>query len=378
MKNSLIIIPFNVLLGDICDYAEQTIRILAKDNQVMGVALGNPLSLFRDFGTIIRGRFLIRHWGISILLPIMVVPFQRFKPLKRLNLLLNIFALNLWLVRQKKQKLLWFFEPRYLSHFLNWLMVDVSLYDCVDSFSVYEDWRTEHTVCLKKASFVVANSRTLQRQLSRIRPDAKRVPLGFAFQDMPRKLKPFKKKQALIFGYIGEIGQRFDLQFLQQLLKRYPTSTFLFIGPQRFAASLEGRKKQRLFQQFLRRPNVQWIAQLPRKALWQKARQFDVGLVPYDVRHSFNRSSFPMKVMEYFYAGVPVIATNIQELSFYPQYVYQPARRGWQGLGKFLSGWTPRQQQRERTIALANTWQKKVEAIETYLAARMRRTNSQV
>lgn len=380
MKNSLIIIPFNALLEDVCNYAEQTVRILSKTNRVVGIALGNPLSLFRNFGAIWRGQFFIHHWGARVFRPIMVIPFQRFDFIKRLNLILNILVLNFWLGQSRQKKVLWFFEPRYLSHFLRWLKTNSSLFDCVDYFFAYEEWKKEQLYCLQHASIVTVNSRTLEKKLQPFRQNLIEVPVGFSHRDMSvNRFKNRKKShQSLVFGFVGAIGNRLDFNFLKQLLIHRSKDPFVFIGPQTFyTQTVVGKKKQQLFQQLLQKPNVHWISRLSRKKMWQQARQFDVGIIPYDARDLFNQYSFPMKTMEYFYTGLPVISTNIQELSLYPKYVYLPHSRGWKNLKRFLDGWDIKRQREQRRITLEHTWEKKVSAITQLLSERMRFVSNQ-
>ena len=217
MKNSLIVIPFNAHLDDVCDYAEQTIRLLAKSNATLGVALGNPLSLYRDFGAIWRGKFFVTQWGARVLRPVMIIPFQRFELIKRMNFFLNIVAINSWLLFRPQPKILWFFEPRYLSLFLRFSIFKLSVFDCVDYFSAYENWHAEQVYCLKKALIVAFNSHTLKRHYQTVRPDTLVVPLGLSVQDMSPILPKKEKRSFLTIGFIGSIGYRIDFKFLNRL-----------------------------------------------------------------------------------------------------------------------------------------------------------------
>lgn len=370
MKNSFILVPFNASLEDVCDYAGQTISLLSSQNDVFGVALNNPLSLYRQFKNILRGEFLVQHWGIPVLRPIMIIPFQRFKCIRRFNIVLTVFLLNLWIFFRfrKKRKILWFFEPRYLSIFIRFLYHDRSLYDCVDNFFGYKSWRKEHRWCLKNASRVSVNSRTLQKRFRHIRSDLKVVPLGFSPQNMPESFVATQKKSgSLTQVFVGAVGDRLDFVFLKKLFLHRPKDTFVFMGPKTFTDSKRGRQKKLQFEQWQKTKILQWVPQQPRKDMWRKARNFDVGLIPYESHSEFDAYSFPMKTMEYFYIGLPIVASVIKELSLFPRDVYQPQKEGWTSLSSFLYQGNSEDRRRRRKFSLTHTWEKKLAHLYTLI-----------
>ncbi len=67
---------------------------------------------------------------------------------------------------------------------------------------------------------------------------------------------------------------------------------------------------QRRFGALRRRPNVRWVGPKPFDALPGYLRLIDVGIVPY-TGSAFNRSSFPLKTLEYLAAGRAVVATDL-------------------------------------------------------------------
>lgn len=386
MKNSLIIIPFNARLGDVCDYARQTVRIVSKHNQVVGIALNNQLSLWHDFPLVLKGKFLVRHWGVPVLLPVMIVPFQRFEIIRRLNIVLNIWLLNLWLLfgssRNSDRTVLWFFEPRYLSHFLRFLRYDFSVYDCVDYFTGSEEWRAEQLWCLKRATVLTVNSQTLKERYQSIRPDLALVPLGFSHHDMTKHIgRSLRSTQSvrhpLTFGFVGAVGDRLDFTFLQRLITQRPQDTFVFIGPQTFTDTPTGRKKRQDFESLLHQQKLRWLPGRSRKRAWLEARHFDVGLIPYEAKSAFDRYSFPMKTIEYFYAGLPIVSSQIEELTRYPEHVFMPQRHKWRKLDSFLNNQSPLSRRARRRIALSHTWEKKLSAIFAHLENRIFRRNNQ-
>jgi teichuronic acid biosynthesis glycosyltransferase TuaH len=63
-------------------------------------------------------------------------------------------------------------------------------------------------------------------------------------------------------------------------------------------------------QRLLARPNVAWVGPKEFEALPAYLRLIDVGIVPY-LDSAFNRSSFPLKTLEYLAAGRSVVATDL-------------------------------------------------------------------
>ena len=228
------------------------------------------------------------QWGARVLRTVMIIPFQRFELIKRMNFFLNIVAINSWLLFRPQPKILWFFEPRYLSLFLRFSIFKLSVFDCVDYFSAYENWHAEQVYCLKKALIVAFNSHTLKRHYQTVRPDTLVVPLGLSVQDMSPILPKKEKRSFLTIGFIGSIGYRIDFKFLNRLFIARPKDKFVFIGPQDFdLKTSQGRKSQKLFQQLIDQKIIHWLPKLSRKKAWLKAREFDVGLIPYDTRDPF-------------------------------------------------------------------------------------------
>jgi teichuronic acid biosynthesis glycosyltransferase TuaH len=105
-----------------------------------------------------------------------------------------------------------------------------------------------------------------------------------------------------IVGLIGLLGNRIDFDLLRAIAER--GHSLLLVGgarPDLDPASIRD---------LLERPNVQWVGHRPYPALPAYLGSIAVGVVPYaDV--PFNRASFPLKILEYLAAGLPVVATDL-------------------------------------------------------------------
>jgi teichuronic acid biosynthesis glycosyltransferase TuaH len=105
-----------------------------------------------------------------------------------------------------------------------------------------------------------------------------------------------------IAGFIGHLTDRIDLQMLEATAAT--GHSLLLVGPPSSVFDM-GRLKQ-----ILDRPNVQWVGRKPFESLPSYLRLIDVGLLPY-ADTEFNRSSFPLKVLEYLAAGRPAVVTDL-------------------------------------------------------------------
>ena len=107
-------------------------------------------------------------------------------------------------------------------------------------------------------------------------------------------------------GYIGPVANRLNLRVLEELLKAQPDWQFVHIG----AAKC------------LPLPNVHVISWRPPEKLKDVIANLDVGFMPYDCSSNRDFHCMPLKVFDYFSAGLPVISTPIVNLREYSDTIY--------------------------------------------------------
>ncbi|HET9255688.1 MAG TPA: glycosyltransferase [Pseudonocardiaceae bacterium] len=105
-----------------------------------------------------------------------------------------------------------------------------------------------------------------------------------------------------IAGLLGHIGRRVDLTMLEAVADA--GCPLLLIGP--WDRSYEPVR----FPALVARPNVCWVGPKHLTELPAYLRVIHVGLTPY-ADSDLNRSSFPLKTLEYIAAGAAVVSTNI-------------------------------------------------------------------
>lgn len=107
-------------------------------------------------------------------------------------------------------------------------------------------------------------------------------------------------------GYLGLPSIRVQARLLAELLTRHPDWHFVACGP------TPG----------LRLANVHDIGWIGPEELVAVCCRIDVGFMPYDCTREFNAHCVPLKLFDYFAAGLPVVSTPIIHLREYGNLVY--------------------------------------------------------
>ena len=159
--------------------------------------------------------------------------------------------------------------------------------------------RTEDSDLILVASPVLADRFQAQGH------DVKLIPTGAdaeAFAPVPEaQAAPEVSLQTPIAVLMGQLNERVDPAFLTAVADR--GISLLLIGP-------EARSGADWLAPLAARPNVQWVGRQEFSELPRFLARAAVGLVPY-ADTDFNRSSFPLKTLEYLAAGLPVVTTDL-------------------------------------------------------------------
>jgi glycosyltransferase involved in cell wall biosynthesis len=107
-------------------------------------------------------------------------------------------------------------------------------------------------------------------------------------------------------GYLGPIFARLNLPLLREVLSAHPEWQFVCFSD---ASALPF-------------PNVHSAAWRRPEDLPAYVASFDVGVMPYDCFEEKNLHCVPLKLFDYFLAGLPVVSTDIISLSEYSDLVY--------------------------------------------------------
>jgi teichuronic acid biosynthesis glycosyltransferase TuaH len=105
-----------------------------------------------------------------------------------------------------------------------------------------------------------------------------------------------------VVGLVGRLSGRIDIGLLEGVADA--GLSLLVVGPQ------EGEWEPERWPRLAARPNVRHIGRVPFPELPGYLRVVDVGITPYRDT-AFNRSSFPLKTLEYLAAGRAAVSTDL-------------------------------------------------------------------
>ncbi len=363
-SQSLIVMPFGLPFNWSADYEKQTLLELNKKNVIIGflVAEGQTLRQYmqkREAGLIeiSRNNFLFK--------PLYLIPFQRFKIIQKLNYFIASWFLQ-WFIHVHKEwrhfnKIFWSFSLQnalFPHYFCNQYF---KIYDSVDTFD------TEHGhAVIKNSDVVFTNQLTLYEHTKSKHLKTYRVPVGFSTRS---KSKTVALKHPNV-TFIGNINNRIDFDLLYEIIIQLPKVHIYFIGKYDANFTVPGKNFSVEITRIKTLPNTFFVGPVDKKVIPSYIDASDVGLIPYDTNQDFNRLCFPMKTLEYFYYGKPVISTPILEMEKLKPYVtiIHNAEEGRMAIQKLISKpWLNKYQIAQKKFAEMNSWKKKIEAIRQIL-----------
>ncbi len=103
---------------------------------------------------------------------------------------------------------------------------------------------------------------------------------------------------------VGQLNERLDFATLNDLGKT--EIPVIVLGPR----TDREPSARRSLDEFLSRPNVDWRGEVSPLEVARVLGTAAIGLTPYTASE-FNRSSFPLKTLEYLASGVPVVAADL-------------------------------------------------------------------
>jgi glycosyltransferase involved in cell wall biosynthesis len=364
---TLIIIPFGFPWDWVCDFERQTALQLANKYTV--------IAFFPAHGTTIKtwltskNKRLVHRIAENLIFfkPLFLLPFPKITVILKMNQYLAFLEFRFWIQARYNRgvpKILWMFPYQFFPSFRSYGKEYLKIYDCVDFLPEKNYQKENHLV--QNMDIVFTNSHALFNKNMQMNRNTYLVPLGF---DDNSFTKIRNRKYESLFEnipkpwvvYTGNINERLDYRFLENTIKQSPSVSFLFVGP-----LIQGKYEKRVrhsFNELLSFSNVYHVNRIPRKHLGFVYKHALVGLLPYDSTMLFNKHSYPMKIMEYFYFGLPVISTVIDELQKFKQYI-TIVQTPQEAVSKIRSYVTKdvslKYKLWGRRVANENTWDKKI------------------
>lgn len=230
------------------------------------------------------------------------------------------------------------------------------LYDVMDDYPLFFDaWQGAnlsrmHERLLRAADAAVASSQTLAE---RCRPACRqctvitngvhhRIVEAFPAAEADRSLAHLPRPR---FGYVGSISKWFDFASVTALAETFPSGSVVIVGPSDIAVP--------------KLPvNVHLLGPRTQQQLPAMLAGFDVGIVPF-VRSPEIDAVNPVKVYEYFAAGLPVLSATFSEMLVFEDLVLladSPAQWPEMAQRALLQGCDDRIRSRRQRLARESLW----------------------
>lgn len=187
----------------------------------------------------------------------------------------------------------------------------LTIYYCVDEWEEYPginigDWRRMEEELLDIADGVVVTSRALARKVKNNKA-LLYLPQGVDYEHFGGQAHAAAEARDIsdiprpIVGFFGMISPWVDLGIIAALAKSFPNVSFVLIG------KIDVRQEQ-----LPSSGNIYYLGPVPYAELPRYACRFDIGLIPF-VNSKLTRAVNPLKLMEYYALGLPVLATRLPE-----------------------------------------------------------------
>jgi glycosyltransferase involved in cell wall biosynthesis len=363
-------------------------KMLARDNEVLwlnSIGMRTPsLKSGRDMSKIVnklksfaKGPLDVEN-GLHVYTPI-VLPFPHSRPAQIANG--GILKTTLQLLRNKYRMRsdfqLWTFLPNSVKY-VGKLGESLVVYYCTDEFSKFgyldgeKIGAMERELC-QRADIVFTTAKTLHERKKEFNPETHLASHGVDAAHFAKALDPKTEVPAEIahlkgpvIGFIGLIEEWVDTDAIAFLAERKPDWNFVVIG--RAIANVS----------HLQKPNIHLLGRKPYAELPPYLKRFDVGLIPFRLTE-LTRNVNPIKLREYFSAGLPVLSADIPEVRHYADFEFGD-KEGALGCGvyqnheellslceKALAADSPGARKRRSEAMRAETWEKKVEALGAHI-----------
>lgn len=248
----------------------------------------------------------------------------------------------------------------------------VSAYHIDDEYSFSPDQdqsiSPEEHKLLEESDVVFIHSKTLMAKKGHINPNTHCAPNGVDFEHYRSVVAEGAPEPADLaniphprIGYLGWIKRHIDLPLLRAIAETKPDWSLLLVGPVR--ESHEDIQKDVAALKAL--PNVHFLGGKAASELPHYVNGFDVALMPYR-KTPYTHYIYPMKMHEYFACGKPVVATELENLREFSDFLqFAEGEEDWilaieKSLSEGQAGAVKRIE-----VAAANSWSERVSVVST-------------
>lgn len=237
------------------------------------------------------------------------------------------------------------------------------VYYNLDEYPLYQPERTQRILQLEgelvaRAGLTLCLSHHQVATLSARNPGTAHKLRHFPLGVVEGFLNPDPQRAPLpnSVGYVGNLSDRVDWQFVADVAALLPDVTFFFVGP--LDAQDDGSGWRALRKRAFALPNVRYEGEVEQAQVREHYWRYAVNWMPYDLAHPFNIASCPTKIMDALASGRPFVATDIPEVRGYPDRLacVTSAAEAAAALARYLSGQLRVDSVDQVTYASEHTW----------------------
>ena len=189
------------------------------------------------------------------------------------------------------------------------------------------------------------------------------LPNGCTQVDLPEAQSYDGEKTVAL---VGQLNERLDMDSLDAVART--GVRIVVMGPRTEKDEVAGRR----LDAFLAQPNVEWLGSIPYAELPAKLSTVSVGLTPY-IDNSFNRSSFPLKTLEYLASGLAVVSTDLPAVRWlgttFIDVASNPTDFAQRVIERVSEPQSRRERQRRAAFASNHTWESRAHQLSAAIGA---------
>jgi glycosyltransferase involved in cell wall biosynthesis len=273
---------------------------------------------------------------------------------------------SLWrILRERgfgKVDLLWLATGSPMLPLLKHLPHEKSLYRLSDETSEFPDTPGSYAALeeevLSRVDMVVATAASLAERASRLGSRVLLLPNGVdgsRFTGVARRDEvPEHPGRLERIVYVGALDSWFDWRKVQALSRAFPEAEILLAGPIRMDISWAEDL-----------PNVRLTGPVSPQEVPQMLAGSDVGIIPF-VDSPLTRAIHPVKLYEYFAAGLPVVASDLDEI----RRIGSPAllaRSEAEWVESVKAAWARHRREEALAFAARHDWSKRFSTLLDFL-----------
>lgn len=295
------------------------------------------------------------------------IPLNSITFIRKLNTWKILYHLNKLDSFNSKRKRVFLTTWPFLSDLLGKCREDISIYYRVDDFSEFPGVNKNKIIQLEndlmnKVDMIVSSAKNLLVP-STPQKRVEYLPHGVDYEHFTNSnssnvnSKMFSDLPSPKIGFFGLLNSWIDFDLIFKIAGQRPTWNFILIGPSQLPQSTLPCSK-----------NIIYTGPVDYELIPSCAAYFDVALIPFKI-NKLTLAVNPLKLMEYFAIGLPVVSTPLPEVKKYSDLVYigSDTESMIISIEKALSEKTNEKKIKRKEMAQKNSWESKSYLLQKWI-----------